>query len=375
LYGLVQAPLYWDNHLRAELEKVGFSQSQCDPCIYYADGVMAVTYVDDVLFFGTDPNLIDSKIASIKSNGLELTIEDDIYAFLGVEVTRKPEGEIEMTQKGLIEKILKTCNMMDSNPKKTPCNLTPLGADLEGADPTGRFDYASVVGMLMYLSSNSRPDIQMAVHQCARFTHFPKKSHEEAIMRICRYLKGTSTKGLIFNPNDEMRLDCYVDADFAGLYNAEDHQDPVCVKSRTGYCITLGSCPVLWVSKLQTEIALSTVEAEYIALSQSIRDLLPMRRLLQGIGSKLNLDFSKPAILHSTVFEDNNGALSLATAPKINPRTKHIAVKYHHFRESVGEDKGVLIVKIDTKEQKADVLTKGLPKETHEYIRKLLMGW
>jgi Reverse transcriptase (RNA-dependent DNA polymerase) len=263
LYGLVQAPLYWGNHLRTELEKVGFSQSKCDPCIYYAAGVIAVTYVDDVLFFGKDPNLIDSKIKAIEKNGLELTIEDDIYAFLGVEVTRKPGGEIEMTQKGLIEKILKTCDMMECNPKKTPCNTIPLGSDLEGADTTGRIDYASVVGMLMYLSSNTRPDIQMAVHQCARFTHFPKKSHKEAIMRICRYLKGTKTRGLIFKPEDEM--------------NAEDHQDPVCVRSRTGYCLTLDSCPVLWVSKLQTEIALSTVEAEYIALSQSMRDLLPMR--------------------------------------------------------------------------------------------------
>jgi hypothetical protein len=100
---------------------------------------------------------------------------------------------------------------MECNPKKTPCNAIPLGSDLEGADPTGRIDYASVVGMLMYL----RPDIQMAVHQCARVTHFPKKSHEQAIMRICRYLKGTSTRGLISKPEEKMRLDCYVDADFA----------------------------------------------------------------------------------------------------------------------------------------------------------------
>jgi hypothetical protein len=265
--------------------------------------------------------------------------------------------------------------MVDCNSKTTPCNTTPLGADLEGPEPTGRFDYASVVGMLMYLSSNSRPDIQFAVHQCARFTHFPRKSHEDAVLRLCRYLKGTGKQGLIFKPDKEMRLDCYVDADFAGLYNSEDRQDPVCVKSWTGYCLTLGTCPVLWVSKLQTEIALSTVEAEYIALSQSMWDLLPMRRLLQEIGTEMNLDFCRPAILHSTVFEDNNGALSLATSPRINPRTKHIAVKYHHFREHVGEDKGLLIEKIDTAEQKADIFTKGLTKDLQVTIRKLLMGW
>lgn len=132
---------------------------------------------------------------------------------------------------------------------------------------------------------------------------------------------------------------------------------------------------MIWVSKLQTEVALSTTEAEYIALSQSMRDLIPMRRLLQEAGTALSLDFSKPAILHSTVFEDNNGALSLALSPKISPRTKHIAVKYHHFRESVGEGKGVMIVKIDTKLQKADIFTKGLSADMHQGLRKLLMGW
>ena len=155
----------------------------------------------------------------------------------------------------------------------------------------------------------------------------------------------------------------------------EDQQDPVCVKSRTGYCLTLGTCPVIWVSKLQTEIALSTTEAEYIALSQAMRELIPMRRLLQETGSALNLDFSKPAIIHSTVFEDNNGAISLATSPKISPRTKHIAIKYHHFRESVGEGKGIKIEPIDTTIQKADMFTKGLPAETLQRLRRLLMGW
>jgi hypothetical protein len=180
---------------------------------------------------------------------------------------------------------------------------------------------------------------------------------------------------LRFKPESELKLDCYVDADFAGLYNVEDAQDPVCVKSRTGYVLTLGNCPLIWVSKLQTEVALSTTEAEYIALSQSMRDLLPMRRLLQEAGRGLDLEFSKPALLHSTVFEDNNGALSLALSPKISPRTKHIAVKYHHFRESIGESKGIIIVKVDTTLQKADIFTKGLSAEKHQAMRKLLMGW
>ena len=116
-----------------------------------------------------------------------------------------------------------------------------------------------------------------------------------------------------------MKLDCYVDADFAGLWGYEDDQDPVCVKPWTGYMLTLGDCPILWVSRLQTEIALSTLEAEYVALSLAMRELLPMRELLQEVGDELNMDFTKPSIMHSTVFEDNNGALGLASSPKIMP--------------------------------------------------------
>ena len=132
---------------------------------------------------------------------------------------------------------------------------------------------------------------------------------------------------------------------------------------------------MIWVSKLQTEIACSTLEAEYIALSQSMRDLLPMRRILAELGEKLKLDFMKPAMIHSTIFEDNIGALGLATAPKLTPRTKHIAVKYHWFKIHIGEDKGFVINKVESRDQKADIFTKGLVTEVFEHVRKLLMGW
>ncbi len=377
LYGLVQAPLYWGNHLKEAFERHGLqSLSDYDPCIYVNDDMVVVTYVDDCLFFGRDQAKIDDMINKLKSDGFALTIEDDVYAFLGVELNRnEATGEVELRQKGLIEKILKTCGMQDCNKKATPCNKEPLGTDANGPRCQESWDYASVVGMLMYLCSNSRPDIQFAVHQCARFTHNPRRSHEQAILRICRYLRGTSDKGLMFKPTSDMKLDCYVDADFAGLWNVEHEQDPVCVKSRTGYCLTLGNCPLIWVSKLQTEVALSTVEAEYIACSLALRTLIPMRGLLQEVGTALKLDFAKPALIHSTVFEDNNGALSLATAPKMSPRTKHIAVKYHFFRSHIGREKGIEIIKIDTKEQKADIFTKGLVADQFQALRKLLMGW
>jgi Reverse transcriptase (RNA-dependent DNA polymerase)/GAG-pre-integrase domain len=106
LYGLVQAPLYWGNHLKDALEKQALRQIICDPCMHSGNGVIVLTYVDDCLFFGKDQVTIDKKIRSIQESGLKLTVEDDIYAFLGVEVVRNDVGDIKLLQCGLIDKIL-----------------------------------------------------------------------------------------------------------------------------------------------------------------------------------------------------------------------------------------------------------------------------
>ena len=116
--------------------------------------------------------------------------------------------------------------------------------------------------MLLYLASNSCPDIAFAVHQCAQFSHCPWASHAVAIKKICCYLKGKINQGIHYQPTSEFALDCYVDSDFSGLFVTESSDDPVCAKSCTGYVITLSGCPLLWVSKLQSSIALSTMEAE-----------------------------------------------------------------------------------------------------------------
>jgi hypothetical protein len=151
--------------------------------------------------------------------------------------------------------------------------------------------------------------------------------------------------------------------------------DPICVKSRSGYVLTLGNIPILWGSKLQTEIALSTCESEYISLSTAMRQLLPVRDLLQEIGGHLGIERDQLANV-ICVWEDNNAALKLANAPypTMSPRTKHIACKYHWFREHLipGE---IEVLRIDTKLQKADIFTKGLVKLEFESKRKMLVGW
>ena len=190
-----------------------------------------------------------------------------------------------------------------------------------------------------------------------------------------RYLKKTKTKGLILKPGKELWVDCYVDADFGGLFSVEDKQDPVSVKSRTGYVITYRGAPLMWASKMQTQVALSTMEAEYIALSQSMRDLIPIRETLKEV---MTIVFDKtPSISYhshskafddtvgttdhvipqSTVFEDNDACLKFARMPKLTPRTKHIGIPYHWFRTQV-ERLEIQIKRIDTKSQLADQFTK-----------------
>ena len=166
--------------------------------------------------------------------------------------------------------------MSNASKKTTPAASEPLGTDKFGAPFKEDWSYPAVVGMLLYLSSNTRPDIQFAVHQVARFSHCPRHSHAQAVKRIVRYLIGTRERGTFFVPDLEQGLDCYVDADFAGLLGYEDEQDPVSVKSRTGFTLTLFGCPIIWQSKLQTEIALSSTAAEYVAFSMAMRELLPL---------------------------------------------------------------------------------------------------
>ena len=182
-----------------------------------------------------------------------------------------------MRQDGLMKKIFKTTKWEDLNGDKTPAREKLIGADLERKPFQDEWEYASVVGMLMFLV-NTRPDIQFEVHQCARFTHSPKHIHMLAVKRVIRYLKHTQEEGkdrcitFEIGGNEIPKIECYVDADFAGLWNVENNEDPVSSKSRTGFVIFVGNCPVIWQSKLQGETALSTTEAEILALSMSIRE-------------------------------------------------------------------------------------------------------
>jgi hypothetical protein len=227
--------------------------------------------------------------------------------------------------------------------------------------------------MLTYLSTSTQPDIAFAVHQCARFSMDSKYIHEVAVHCIIRYLKGDKDKGFILHPSAARTLDCYVATDFAGLWTPDISHSSISIKSRTGYIITFTSCLVLWPSKLQTEVTLSTTEVEYIAMSQATRDMIPLRDLLHEFSRATKLIVGD-TITHSTIFEGNKDCVELVNAPKLCPQTEHIGLKYHHFRSHVARG-GIKILWIDTKNQLADIFTKPLPTSSFEYLRHLLLGW
>ena len=376
LYGLKQSPKNFFQHLKGNLETCGFKQSHVDPCLFIHKRVICLTYVDDCLFYARTDEEIDRMLEQIKQTGMDLSVEDSVAGFLGVFVKKNEDGTITLTQTGLIERIIEVLDAEQANMKLTPAEYGTLPKDADGESHDKNFNYASVIGMMMYLAGNSRPDIAFAVHQCARFSHNPTKTHAKAVFRIGQYLKGTRDKGIILKPNDDLKIDCYVDADFAGRWNKLETHDPHSVRSRTGYIILVGNCPVFWHSKMQTEISVSTMESEYVALSTSMRDLLPLQELVVTLSKALHISKEKRSTIKSTIWEDNSAALILAKLdfPLMTPRSKHIAVKYHWFREHVDHDK-VKIEKVNTLNQLADLFTKGLRTAQFRILRKQLMGW
>ena len=218
LYGLKQAPRLWFKTLEKSLHARGFKSSMQDPCLFMKKDLIALVYVDDVLFFGTTEKIIDAMIKDLQKD-FDLNVEDDEFAFLGIEIFKNKQGQLCLRQKGLINRIISAVGMDEnSNSAKMPAATTGVGADVGGKVREKNWNYASVVGMLLYLAGNTRPDIAFAVHQAARFSHKPMKVHEDAVKRIVRYLTGTKEEGLSFGSDSKLNLEAYADADFAGLW-------------------------------------------------------------------------------------------------------------------------------------------------------------
>jgi hypothetical protein len=188
----------------------------------------------------------------------------------------------------------------------------------------------SLMAMQCQWTQTTRPDIMYTTHQIAKYSSDPRQSHGKAILYLVRYLKKMRNLGLKFKPDPKKGFECYCDANFSGNWNkAFAAVDLSTAKSRSGWIIFYARCSVSWASKLQSQVALSTTKAEYIAMSQSLHDT---------IQQDYQVICTKPHV-YCKVFEDNSGALELARFPMLRPRTKHIDVCYHYFCEHV--QKGV----------------------------------
>jgi hypothetical protein len=379
LYGLAQSPQNYFLYTRDKLIEMGFVQSEADPCLFISGDIICLIYVDDALLFYKDKKSIEALIDKMKQHKMLFREEESVAGYLGVHIDRRDDGTIHLTQKGLAEKIVDALHLNgdDITTVDTPCTkYVPI--DENGESAHGEFSYPSVVSQLNYLQGHSQPDITLATSQVARFVHNPKRSHELALIRLGRYLKGTAAKGIILKPINlsKLNIDVYVDAAFACGWGTECGTNPESVKSRTGYIIEIADCPVLWVSKLQSTIATSTMESEYTALSMALRAAIPLIAVTKSVTAGLAYTRDRILTFKATVHEDNQGALILANLEpgRHTPRSKFYALRLHWFRSWLKPNE-IEIIFISTKLQKADYLTKPLQSMPFAINRKLSMGW
>ena len=272
LYGTKQGAKVWYEHLRDGLIKLGYKQSKIDKCVFYNGRAVFMVYTDDGIFVGPDLKEINKLKEELVTKG-KFQIEDmgTLNEYLGVKVTHMPDGTIGLAQPHMIAQILDDLSFQPNTKTSDIPALSSvkLERDLHLPPMTPDFDYALVIGQLNFLEKSTRPELAFAVHQCARFSSNPRTSHAKAIRLIGKYLQGTKDRGIILSPT-EHSFESYVDADFCGLWNPETAMyDKMTSKSRTGFVINYAGCPLTWASRLQPETALSTTEAEYMALSEN----------------------------------------------------------------------------------------------------------
>jgi hypothetical protein len=267
-----------------------------------------------------------------------------------MEIDYGSDGSIKIHQHSYIQQLLERHGMGDCTPVTTPLDtsvkLSSIHEDEASADPK---EYASIVGGLMFAACVTRPDIMCAVGQLSQFLNNPSSKHLSAAKRVLRYLRGTPTLGITYRP-PPMRLQGYSDADWAGDIDTR--------RSTTGFVVMLNNGAVAWKSRRQPTVALSTMESEYMALTEASKELKWIKTLLTELDCKSNIDATD-------LFSDSQSAIALAKNPVSHARAKHIDIRHHFVREAI-DDKIIWVQYIPTAEMTADSLTKALGREKHE---------
>jgi hypothetical protein len=355
LYGLKQSPRCWNQTFVKSVESLGFEQSQADPCIFvkcHPGGELSIiaVYVDDLIIMTTTTEEMQGIKTSLSKN-FKMKDLGSLHFCLGISVEQSEDG-IKLSQKQYIEKLLERYGLQDAKPVSTPMDVNvKLVADDGQSKPVDPVGYQSIVGSLLYAAVATRPDISQAVGVLSRFNSAPTEAHLTAAKRVLRYLKGTINLSLQYKKTENSDVTGYSDAGWADDVDSR--------RSTTGNVFIMSGSPISWLSQRQSTVALSTAEAEYIALSSACQEAVWLQRLLTDIGENI-----KPI----TIMEDNQGAIAIAKNPVGHKRTKHIDIRYHFVREQT--QKGVIEIQyLSTKEMLADMFTKPLPRGQFEYLR------
>ncbi len=321
---------------------------------------MCLHHVDDLMFTGS------SRTEKLTANALDKAYKRTISTdgvFLGMQVSKGVDGSISLTQSGYTEEILSKCSMADCKPVAYPMqtNVEDLTLDSSSSHALPGVEYRTVVGLLLYLSTHTRPDISYAVGWLSRFLEAPTSVQWLVVKRVLRYLRGTTHLGVCFGKARQLpfHLLAYCDADFAG-----------CVATRAstgGYLFLLGGDPIAWRSFRHKIKCLSSVESEYVTMSETAKTNAWLRQLTESVGIKQTAP--------TPFYADNQGAICLAQSLTASrSRIKHLALKYHFIRGEV-ENKSVAIYWIPTDGELADPFTKALNGVMIKSFRGALLGY
>ncbi|WVZ79655.1 hypothetical protein U9M48_027210 [Paspalum notatum var. saurae] len=364
LYELKQSPRQWYKRFDSFMISNGFKRSDYDSCVYLktvnSSAIYLLLYVDDMLIAAKEK----SEIAKLKAQlNKEFEMKDLGAAkkILGMEIIRdRKSGLLYLSQRGYIEKVLRRFNMHNAKPVSTPLaahfrlssDLCPTSDD--DIEYMSRVPYSSAVGSLMYAMVCSRPDLSHALSVVSRYMANPGKEHWRAVQWIFIYLRGTSSACLQFGKSRD-GLVVYIDSDHAGDLDKR--------RSLTGYVFTIGGCAVCWKACLQATVALSTTEAEYMAIFEACKEAI----WLKGLYSELCGVSCSCVTIHC----DSQSDIYLTKDQMFHERTKHIDVRYHFIRGVIAEG-GIKVRKISTHDNPADIMTKHVPTSKFELCSSLV---
>ena len=352
LYGLRQAGRSWHKRLSETLKRIGATASASDPCLFHMGAGREITliaiYVDDILIASKNTRKI-AEIGDLLATEYEVKHLGDVKHCLGVEF-RQTSGKVTMHQQGYVNDVLTRFGMAECKPVATPVDSgSKLIKNQVQSSEDLKLPYRELVGALTYLASTTRPEISFAVSRLEQFNNCFGKEHWTAAKRVLRYLKGTSDMGLSYGAAAGP-IRPHVDADWGSC--AMDK------RSYTGFVFLLHGGPLSWNSRKQRTVALSTTEAEYMALSDCVKEALHWQRFVRELG------FGESADL--VVLCDNRSSLKLTENPVLRSRSKHIDIRHYFVRDALKEQR----IKVDyvaTESQVADFLTKGLLRSKHSW--------